>query len=197
MSARARGDVLRIRAARFISQVSAPPLVLLVSGAAICRSQSAPACWRALATYATLSIAVPLIVLLALRLKGRVGDFDLTRRTERAVPLLAATASSLAAWLALRIFAPEAELTMFAALQSLMLALLCLITLWWKISIHAAGVAALAAVIDVRQLPSLVAVLTLLSIVGWSRITLGKHTVGQYVAGGSLSGALFTVWRVL
>ena len=62
-----------------------------------------------------------------------------------------------------------------------------LITLRWKISIHAGGAAGAATVLallyGVQALPLLAGV----ALIGWSRVVLGKHTWLQVLAGAVIS----------
>jgi membrane-associated phospholipid phosphatase len=67
------------------------------------------------------------------------------------------------------------------------------ITVYWKISVHAAGAAAVATlvltVLDTSKALSVMPVL----LVAWSRLYLGRHTLAQVLAGGMLGTAVFTL----
>ena len=74
------------------------------------------------------------------------------------------------------------------ALGSLFVSIIAMgINLFWKVSIHCAGVTgpifALVYVFGVAALP----LATIVGLVGWSRIKLKNHTFGQTLAGTLLS----------
>ncbi len=64
------------------------------------------------------------------------------------------------------------------------------INLWWKISVHASIAAALVVILHLLYgwwaIPSLILVPTM----GWSRIILAQHTLGQVAAGSALSAVI-------
>ena len=64
------------------------------------------------------------------------------------------------------------------------------INLWWKISVHASIASALVVILHLLYgwwaLPSLVIV----PMMGWSRIKLAQHTLGQVAAGSALSAVI-------
>ncbi|PON11728.1 hypothetical protein C2W62_43300 [Candidatus Entotheonella serta] len=68
--------------------------------------------------------------------------------------------------------------------------LVFLITLYWKISVHSAGIAGVATFFSSALGFPLIALAPVL-LVGWSRVHLGRHTVGQVFAGGMLGGLIF------
>ena len=189
-------NCISCRIARFISRVSAPPLVLLATASAVCAGDPAGGCWRTFGTYVLAAVVAPLVVLVALKCAGYVEDFDLTNRSQRAVPLAAATFGSAIASMYLSWKVPGSSLAGFSAVQTMMLGALFLISCFWKISIHAAGMAAFVAVSEPGHLAALATLGTAFGVVGWSRVVLGKHTIGQFIAGGSLSTAAFSCWRI-
>jgi membrane-associated phospholipid phosphatase len=64
------------------------------------------------------------------------------------------------------------------------------INLWWKISVHSSVTSALVVILYLLYgwwaAPSLV----LIPVMGWARVTLAQHTVGQVAAGSALSAAI-------
>jgi membrane-associated phospholipid phosphatase len=64
------------------------------------------------------------------------------------------------------------------------------INLWWKISVHASITSALVVVLHLLYgwwaIPSLI----LVPVMGWSRIKLAQHTLGQVAAGSALSAVI-------
>jgi membrane-associated phospholipid phosphatase len=141
--------------------------------------------WAALAaTFVTLG---PLALLVVAVAAGRVRNLDLDLRHERPWPMLIALAITVVGLTVLWVLgAPHLLIILLmATLIGGVVALL--ITLRWKISIHAGGAAGAATVMamlyGVQALPLLLGV----ALIGWSRVVLGKHTWPQVVAGAAVS----------
>jgi membrane-associated phospholipid phosphatase len=182
-------EAMALRVARLVSLIGSPfllaaLLLLIVSWHATHRVWPTLG-WAALsATFVTVG---PLILLVIAVCAGRVLNLDLDLRHERPWPMLMAlgiTVVGLAVLWALG--APRLLLILLlASLVGGTIALL--ITLRWKISIHAGGAAGAATVMALlygaRALPLLFGV----ALIGWSRVALGKHTWLQVVAGAAIS----------
>ena len=141
--------------------------------------------WAALAgAFVTVG---PLIVLVLAVNAGRVGNIHLDRRHERPWPMVMALGITIVGLTVLWLLgAPRLLLILLiSTLVGGVIALL--ITLRWKISIHAGGAAGAATVMallyGVQALPLLIGV----ALIGWSRVALGKHTWPQVLAGAALS----------
>ncbi|MEJ2243815.1 MAG: hypothetical protein P8X87_04680 [Candidatus Bathyarchaeota archaeon] len=110
----------------------------------------------------------------------------MSKRTKRIPFFLIAIASYFAATI---IFAlTETRIMFLLALGSLFVSIIAMgINMFWKVSIHTAGVTgpifALVYVFGVAALP----LATIVGLVGWSRIKLKNHTFGQTLAGTLLS----------
>jgi membrane-associated phospholipid phosphatase len=184
-----QSEAMALRVARWISLIGSPfllaaLLLLIVSWHATHRVWPALG-WAALsATFVTVG---PLLLLVIAVCAGRVRNLDLDLRNERPWPMLMAlgiTVVGLGVLWALG--APRLLLILLlASLVGGTIALL--ITLRWKISIHAGGAAGAATVMALlygaQALPLLVGV----ALIGWSRVVLGKHTWLQVVAGAAIS----------
>jgi membrane-associated phospholipid phosphatase len=64
------------------------------------------------------------------------------------------------------------------------------ITLGWKISVHAAIAAGAATVLMLVLGPALLAAWPLVGVIAWSRVQVGDHTAGQVIAGVALGIAV-------
>jgi membrane-associated phospholipid phosphatase len=60
------------------------------------------------------------------------------------------------------------------------------ITLWWKISVHAAIAAGAATALPLVFGQALLAAWPLVAVIAWSRIQVGDHTPAQVLAGVAL-----------
>jgi membrane-associated phospholipid phosphatase len=183
---------MALRVAEWLSLVGSPfllaaLLLLIVSWHATHRVWPALG-WAALAaTFVTLG---PLALLLLAVSAGRVRNIDLDLRHERPWPMVMALFITVVGLTVLwALGAPHLLLILlFSTLVGGTIALL--ITLRWKISIHAAGAAGAATVMallyGLQALPLLIGVV----LIGWSRVVLGKHTWPQVVAGAALSAVI-------
>ena len=185
-------EALALRVAEWVSVIGSPfllaaLLLLIVSWHATHRVWPALG-WAALsAGFVTVG---PLLMLVVAVSAGRVRNLDLDLRHERPWPMLmmlGITVLGLAVLWALG--APRLLLILLlASLVGGTIALL--ITLRWKISIHAGGAAGAATVLALlygaQALPLLLGVVA----IGWSRVALGKHTWLQVLAGAAISSAI-------
>ena len=131
----------------------------------------------------------PLTFVLYLYLTGRISDFDISERPERervfagfvVIYLIAAVSLSLA-------HAPVQLQAITWGYWGTALATM-VITRWWKISTHAFGIAgpfaAMFVLFNLQPLPYV----ALVPLVGWARVHLRSHTVGQVLGGAALAVA--------
>jgi membrane-associated phospholipid phosphatase len=62
-----------------------------------------------------------------------------------------------------------------------------IVTLWWKISIHASSMAGAATMLTALYGTVMLPTFLLLILVSWSRVVLRRHTTAQVIAGSLLS----------
>ena len=73
-----------------------------------------------------------------------------------------------------------------------------LANLFSKISVHTGGITGAAVVLILVFGPVALPSLAAIALVGWARIAIGKHTVGQVVAGVLVAGiSTLVVFRLL
>jgi membrane-associated phospholipid phosphatase len=174
------------RTARLISHLAAP--AILVSLLLLSLPLREPGVsWGSALLATVFTTGLPWIALLLARRAGRVSDIHVTRREQR-WPLLVFCLVSIAAGLGLLAWTGAPG----AVMREVLLVLAGLIvtgavTLWWKISIHAA-VAAFVFFTAGAGVPwGAHAAAAGLVLVCWSRVRLNHHTPSQ-VAAGSLVG---------
>jgi hypothetical protein len=131
---------------------------------------------------------IPLGIVYGLSRRGTIPDIWASQRETRIIPFSGAVASYMLGSLALVLTRSPAIIT------SLMLCylgntfIMMLISLRWKISVHASGMAGPCTALVYSLGAVAVPLLLLIVPVGWARIMLKAHTVRQVVA-----GALVTV----
>ncbi|MEU4566006.1 phosphatase PAP2 family protein [Micromonospora sp. NPDC023956] len=180
--------------ARIVTEATAPAVLVTVLLVAVgwhsARSGLGGLGWGLLATL--FASGVPIAYILGGVRRGRLTDHHVRLREQRRIPLLVGLASS-AGGLALlaALGAPRPVLALVAAgVVGLVVAVS--VSHWWKMSIHSAVAGGALVVLASTFGPGLLAGAPLLGLVGWSRVRLGDHTVGQVVAGAAL-GALVAV----
>ncbi len=177
--------------ARLTTEVLAPAH-LVIGLLAIVAWDSAPTAgsrlvWGALA--ATFAGVLPLAYLVRGARLGRWEDHHVGEREKRPAVILVILASVLLGTALLAAAgAPRALLALLAAMVAGLVVTLA-ITVVWKISVHAAVAAGTVVVLTLVFGPALGVLWLLVVLVGWSRVALGDHTVGQ-VVGGALAGGL-------
>lgn len=146
---------------------------------------------------------VPLAYLVWLLRRGAVGSIELYDRKARTRPFLCVIGSAAAAMPAIGYWGETAVALLVALLgcSILNLALVLLINLRWKISVHTASLAGFASILLVvgAGLPgkpaalygaALVAAGLLVPLVAWARVRIGAHTPAQVLGGIAFGLAL-------
>ena len=176
--------------ARWVSHVISPHVVGVIMTALFAFTYSDDP----LKTLLWLAVLVPLLVIppmayvLWLVHKGTLEDIYMPRRETRMRPLIV-----MMVWLLLCLGliqywgAPQIVIT-FVIMSLLLVAILSIVTLFWKISFHGATISAAATATVVMAGISALPIMLLVPLVGWSRIRLLRHTPRQVIY-GSLVGA--------
>ncbi|NGM15810.1 phosphoesterase PA-phosphatase [Verrucosispora sp. CWR15] len=177
---------LSTRFARVVTEVFAPALLAAVMPVVVALQTSAPAVgpglgW-ALVGALFCSVIPNSLIWWGVR-RGRLSDHHIRVREQRRTPLAYGLLSVLVGLTLLVGFrAPRPVIAMVVVMFALGLAV-TLVNLVWKLSIHAAVAAGSAAVLVIVFGPDLLLAAAGVVLVGWSRVELREHTVGQVVAG--------------
>ncbi|WP_233273583.1 hypothetical protein [Streptomyces broussonetiae] len=116
------------------------------------------------------------------------GDRHVRRRQDRIVAAPGVMGSVLTgSALLYALDAPAAVVALVTAMVAVLLALL-MITFFWKVSVHSAVASGALAILVTGFGPWMLVLAPLVVLIGWSRVRLHCHTVGQ-VAVGMLIGA--------
>jgi membrane-associated phospholipid phosphatase len=178
----------RRRVARLVGQLLSPPPILVVLALLVAwASSSTPAMavlWGGIA--AVFASVLPYALILRGVRRGRLSDKHISLREQRIRFGVVAIISILIGLGALAAFDAPAE--MVALLASIAVGVACgwVVTLWWKISVHAAIAAGAATVLLLVFGPALLAVWPLVALIAWSRVQVGDHTPAQVLAGVAL-----------
>jgi membrane-associated phospholipid phosphatase len=178
----------RLRVARLVGELLSPPPILVVLALVVAWDSSPTpamaAVWGAIA--AVFVSLLPYAIILRGVRRGRVSDRNISLREQRIQFGVLAITSILTGLAVLAAFDAPAE--MVALLASIAVGVACgwVVTLWWKISVHAAIAAGAATVLLLVFGPALLVVWPLVALIAWSRVQVGDHSSGQVLAGVAL-----------
>jgi len=126
---------------------------------------------------------IPLAYLLIGRKRGWISDMELSRREERPLFILISLSSDLLALGILWVANGPHLLSVLIMTYLCLATVMFIISIFWKISMHMAGVGGFAtALVFVFGAPALWAFLSL-PLVAWARLHRRKHTPAQLAAG--------------
>lgn len=182
-----------VRWAEIVSNITNPGLVLLVS-LIIIASRYASSLGQLLVwtAFAALLLVVPgLLYATVIWRQERHIDVDISRREDRIVPLLLTTLGAVVMGYLVAGNSTSSSLELLSNILVVMLVCLTIITLVWKISLHAATLTALVTLIILFRGPVFAVFYLGIFPVGWARLVLKQHTPLQLVA-GSLVGVVVT-----
>lgn len=150
------------------------------------------------------SLIIPSFVIMFMRYSGHISDVMMDKRSERIIPSVFVNVSAAALYFMLQSKDPNGDFPSAIyglSMGSFLTVFMCtIITRWWKVSLHAAGMGILSGFcfgyylgMDVFPFWVLPVVVVLSGIVMSARMYLGKHNLAQCLAGyfiGSLTLAI-------
>jgi membrane-associated phospholipid phosphatase len=178
----------RLRVARLVGEVLSPPPILAVLALVVAWASSPTRAmavvWGGIAAVST-SVLPYALILRGVR-RGRLSDRNISLRQQRVRFAAVAIASILTGLTVLAAFDAPAEMVALQASIAVGVACGWVITLWWKISVHAAIAAGAATVLLLVFGLALLVVWPLVALIAWSRVQVGDHTPAQVLAGIAL-----------
>jgi membrane-associated phospholipid phosphatase len=182
----------RYQAAEVISHAFNPPIVAAFAFLLMLLVTKSHSFFFQVAISTVFGTLIPLAILYGLMRKRIIPDFFASRRESRTIPFLGAIASYIAGTVAL--FFAEAPVLVIALMLCYVVNSLIMmtVTLRWKISIHASGIAGPATALAYALGPRALPLFLLLLPVGWARVKLKAHTLTQVLVGAILTTA--TTW---
>lgn len=181
--------------AHFISVVSNPPLVAIPVFLVINYTLLYGGDWLWFSGLSILFVSIIPIITSTLWIKRKKLEVDMPKREDRIYPLLMVILSYIVGVMVLyTLGAPPLTTTLMIAYLNNTIVVL-LFSLYWKISIHAMGIAGPAtAIIYLFGWTGLVFSL-LVPLVLWSRLYLKRHTPAQLIV-GTVLGYLLTAIQI-
>ncbi len=178
--------------ARLVSDLCSPPMVwaVLVFPIAFRYAASRGQAITWALTFGVLVCLLPVLYIVWMVRRGKIGDIHMKERHERLRPFLVSILCTAVAWQILRMMGAPAMLPMVAVFSVVQLAIMTLITLVWQISMHTMSITgAIVATGIVFGPVSALVISPLVPLVGAARLKLHRHTLAQVIA-GSLVGAI-------
>jgi len=181
----------QLEIAKFISMIAHPPVISIPTFIILNYFLAGPEQFVVPTLISiTFGALIPILTSLIL-IKKMNTDLDITDRTKRTMPLILAICSYLLGFLVLLWFGAPAIVSVLMLVYGTNTLLILIINFYWKISIHAMGIAGpTAAFIFTFGLVGVIIGL-IIPFVMWSRLKLKKHTLSQVIA-GSVLGLLLT-----
>ena len=178
-------------AARWISRIASPP-ILAVGGAVLAASEIASrAAWFWAVFIIGFNILIPSGYILWLKRMGKVTDFDVYLREQRFWPYVVSLTCGAISWLAMAVLHAPRLLTILSGATVGQGLIMFIINQRWKISAHAAGTAGIAVLMWQLLGASGSPILLIIPLVAWSRVRLGRHTLGQVIAGSAIGASVY------
>ena len=182
--------------AHWVSQLGSPPAAGVAASSITVARLTMPGLWQWVSIYVLLALVAPLGFLIWQVRQGRVTDLDVYFRKQRKGSLLVTIAGLGLTWLLMNLGRAPPILRFMVGAGLLTWAAIYLVTLRWKISIHAASISGMGFYLvwgfGLGAVPALLAI----PAVGWSRVKLRRHTPAQVIAGTGL-GCLAVAVAVL
>ncbi len=176
--------------AKFISAAMNAPLIAILTFVPLILSQRHEAQMLLIGVTTLFGAILPLSSTYYLVRKGIIPDIYASDRASRTEPFIWAMASYLLGVTALLYFEAPFAVTALMACYFVNAIAMLLITMSWKISIHAVGVTgpitALVFQLGARMIPFFLLMLP----VAWARMELKAHNAKQVIAGAVLSTIL-------
>jgi membrane-associated phospholipid phosphatase len=142
-------------------------------------------------------VVLPVVFIVFLRYRQQITDVHIPVREQRTIPFLVTIACYALATAILWVVAGGGALTAIMFCYTINGIVVLFINKYWKISVHATGVGGpLAGLTFVLGWWTLLFFL-LFPVVGWARVHLKAHTLGQVLAGSFLGYTLTLVQIIL
>jgi membrane-associated phospholipid phosphatase len=179
--------------ARIISDIFNPavlgvPFLIVAASAA-----EVSGTYRFALLYFLVAVPLPFCYVLWLVATNRVTDLHLSERRQRLAPFAISLCAALCGLVLLHALAAPTILVVALSTAFVQTALLFVITLWWKISIHTAAIAGLVTFAIMVLGSNALACTPLVPLVAWARVYLHRHTLLQTVAGGAVGYLTFAM----
>jgi hypothetical protein len=178
-----------MRIAAFVSNVF-NPVVMTAMGALFLGARAAISFGDVVKWWAVIVavIALPITgIAIWMARSGRLDDLWASVRQQRTEVYAIAVAFTALDFLLLRLMHAPAVYSAVIGTAAAGLALMMIVNLWWKVSVHMAFVTAFTAILVFCYGLPAIGASALMLLTGWSRVRLRQHTVPQVLAGAAMA----------
>ncbi|MFJ4229106.1 phosphatase PAP2 family protein [Paenarthrobacter nicotinovorans] len=141
---------------------------------------------------------LPLAYVLVMVKLGRISDHHVSDRRQRPALLLMALVSVVTGLLVLQLIGGPVSVSVMIIALIAGIAVLAVVSAFWKMSGHASALAAAVVIAVLMFGPAWLPLFVLVPAVGWSRLVLRAHTLGQVIAGSLFGGIVIAgLWWLL
>ncbi len=184
------------RLAFWLSQLFSPPSVMMGLLLVIAFTEPRPSVWIYALVYFIFAMLLPLLFIVWQVRRGTITDVDVQLREQRKWPQLVTIGGTLIAYLIISANGGPRSMLVLSAASLLQSTAFYVVTLRWKVSVHAATAAGALVILVWRFGPTALAAVLVLLLVGWSRVRLRRHSLGQAIAGAVMGVATFlgAIW---
>ena len=133
---------------------------------------------------------LPFIYVFFLYRKNKILDIHIPDKNNRMKPLIFTLISYIAGFTVLYLLKAPFFLKTIFVLSIVSTSILTVITLYWKISLHASWITFIVITFNVLLGPWMLLLMPLIPIIGWARVRAKRHTTPQVVMGAGISSII-------
>ena len=133
---------------------------------------------------------LPFIYVFFLYRKNKILDMHMPDRNNRMKPMIFTLISYITGFTVLYLLKAPFFLRTIFVLSIISTSILTIITLYWKISLHASWITFIVITFNVLLGPWMLMLMPLIPIIGWARVRAKRHTTPQVVMGAGISSII-------
>lgn len=130
---------------------------------------------------------VPYLYIWFLYKKKKINDMHISEKEDRIKPLVVACISYIIFFIILYVLEGPLFLKSIFAVIIVSTIILTIITYFWKICLHASGITIMVISFNILFGKWMLLMIPLIPLIGWARVRIKKHTVGQVILGTGIT----------
>jgi len=130
---------------------------------------------------------VPYLYIWFLYKKKKINDMHISEKEDRIKPLVVSCISYIIFFIILYVLEGPLFLKSIFAVIIVSTIILTIITYFWKICLHASGITFMVITFNILFGKWMLLMIPLIPLIGWARVRIKKHTVGQVILGTGIT----------
>lgn len=179
-------------AAKWISRIFSPPILVVVSIALASAAIGTTAAWLWAGVFTLIAVIIPVLYIVWKVKQGLITDFHMRIREQRIKPMFFMLLMTVLATVVLAVFSAPFVLVVLAVSSVSQVGFLTTVTLKWKISGHSTAAAGFSILMVALFGAAALPVLLLIPLVAWARVARSRHELTQTIA-GTIAGITYTL----